>query len=236
MRIHCLQHADSEGLANIMPWLAGRGHKVTCTQLHKNGKLPPMSSFDWLIIMGGPMNADEEQKYRWLKTEKSFIKDSVKSGKIVLGVCLGAQLIARCLGAKVKKNRHKEIGWHKVWLTPAGKKSILFRGFPVSFTPIHWHGDTFALPRGIKSLASSAACKNQAFENSGRVFAVQFHIEYSPKHIRDFFRFEKESEVKGKYEQGEKQILSNPVLFRKLKKFTELMLSNIESSFNNAKR
>ena len=230
MKVHYLQHIDSEDLANILPWLIKHGHKTTRTLLYKDGKLPSLDSFDWLIIMGGPMNVDEHSKYPWLKTEKAFIKNAIKSGKTVLGVCLGAQLIARCLGARVKKNKFKEIGWHKVRLTSEGRKSVLFRGFPAAFTPIHWHGDTFDIPKNTKPSASSAACRNQAFEYKGRVFAVQFHIEYSPKHIRDFYRVEQEPEVKGSYEQGEKQILSKPGYFRSLKKLTHILLSNIEKS------
>jgi len=230
MKVHYIQHADSEDLANILPWLIKHGHKTTRTLLHKGEKLPSMDTFDWLIIMGGPMNADEHSKYPWLITEKAFIKKAIRSGKTVFGVCLGSQLIARCLGSKVGKNKFKEIGWHDVALTPAGRKSVLFRGFPPTFVPIHWHGDTFEIPKGIKRLARSAACRNQAFEYKGKVFAVQFHIEYSPKHIRDFYKVEYEPKVKGRYEQGEKQILSKSVLFKNLRSLMKLMLSNVEKS------
>lgn len=230
MKIHYLQHCDSEDLANILPLLKKRGHKVSRTLMHKRGKLPSLDTFDWLIIMGGPMNVDEERLYPWLKAEKAFIKKSIRSGKTILGVCLGAQLISCCLGAKVKKNRYKEIGWHKVKLTQAGKKSVLFRGFPPEFTPIHWHEDTFDIPARAKLLASSAACRNQAFSYAKNVFAVQFHIEYGPKHVMEFYRVEQEPEVKGRFEQGEKQIMSKPALFRKLKALTEKMLLNIEGT------
>lgn len=231
MRIYYLQHVDNEDLANMLSLFKRHGHKISRTLLHKDEILPLLDSFDWLIIMGGPMNVDEHGKYPWLIEEKTFIKKSIKAGKIVLGVCLGAQLIARALGAKVKKNKYKEIGWHKITLTPTGKKSTLFRGFPSSFTPIHWHDDTFDIPAGAKVLARSKACKNQAFEYKGRVFAVQFHIEYAAKHIRKFYKTEKEPVVLGKFEQRKKQILSKPVLFRQLRYLAIKMLKNIEKQF-----
>ncbi|HRU39434.1 MAG TPA: type 1 glutamine amidotransferase [Candidatus Goldiibacteriota bacterium] len=230
MRVHYLQHCDNEDLANIKPWLIKRRHSVSRTMLHKSEKLPPINSFDWLIIMGGPMNVDEHAKYPWLKAEKSFIREAIASGKTVLGICLGGQLISRSLGAKVAKNKYREIGWHSVRLTPAGKKSVLFRGFPSVFTPIHWHGDTFSLPKGVRLLASSRACRNQAYEYKGNVFALQFHVEYSRKHIEEYFRIEKEPGKKGPFEQSEKQILAESGLFKKLEKLTRTMLENIEKA------
>jgi GMP synthase-like glutamine amidotransferase len=226
-----MQHVENEDLANIKAWLLKHGHSITRTLLYKKHAFPPVDSFDWLIIMGGPMNVDELRKYSWLKKEKTFIKNSMRAGRIVLGVCLGAQLIARVLGAKVKKSRYKEIGWHKVRLTSAGKASVLFRDFPSSFAPIHWHGDTFILPKGTKILASSKACKNQAFEYNGRVFAVQFHVEYAPVHVLDFFKAEGKPDIKGKFEQGAKEILGRPGLFSELKALTEKLLKNIEKTF-----
>jgi GMP synthase-like glutamine amidotransferase len=230
MRVHYIQHCGSEDLANILPWLKKRGHTVKRTLIYKGEKLPSLDSFDWLIIMGGPMNVDEHKKYPWLIKEKEMIKRSIKAGKIVLGVCLGAQLISRVLGAKVKKNRYVEKGWHKVWLTPAGKKSVMFRVYPAEFTPIHWHGDTFGIPKGVKLLASSRACRNQAYQYGGKTFAVQFHIEYSPKHMLEYYKAEKDPDNPGKYEQVEKQIMGNLGRFNRLRELTNILLKNIENT------
>ena len=137
-----------------------------------------MSDFDWLIILGGPMNIYEEDKYPWLSKEKEFIHQAIASDKIVLGICLGAQLMADVLGGKVQRNVHREIGWFPVKLMPESKASRIFRVLPEEFMALHWHGDTFELPPGAVHTAESQACKNQAFE-LGKAIGLQFHLESS---------------------------------------------------------
>ncbi|MDO8671400.1 MAG: type 1 glutamine amidotransferase, partial [Dehalococcoidia bacterium] len=161
--MHFLQHALFEGPANIVAWAGARGHPVSATALCRGERLPETGDFDWLVIMGGPMNVYEEEEYPWLADEKRLIEKSIAEGKIVLGVCLGAQIIADVLGAPVYKNSDKEIGWHPVFLSQEGRESSVFRGFPDRFVAFHWHGDTFDLPAGCTRLAGSEACQNQAF-------------------------------------------------------------------------
>jgi len=131
MRIHYLQHVPFEDLANMESWASSRGHALSKTRLFSGERLPPPSSFDWLIIMGGPMNIYEEERYAWLAEEKEFIKKAVYGGKIVLGICLGAQLISDVLGGLVTKNRYKEIGWFPVRLTEEGQASPVFSALPI---------------------------------------------------------------------------------------------------------
>ena len=157
MRIHYLQHVPFEDLANMESWASSRGHALSKTRLFSGERLPPPSSFDWLIIMGGPMNIYEEERYAWLAEEKEFIKKAVYSGKIVLGVCLGAQLISDVLGGLVTKNRYKEIGWFPVRLTEEGQASPVFSSLPDRFPALHWHGDTFSIPPGASRMAESDA-------------------------------------------------------------------------------
>jgi GMP synthase-like glutamine amidotransferase len=164
MKIHCVQHVPFEGSANIEAWARDRSHDLSNTLLFEGKSLPEMEEFDWLIIMGGPMNIYEEDKYPWLRKEKEFIKRAIASDKIVLGICLGAQLMADALGGNVHKNMHREIGWFPVNLTPAAKKSRIFGVLPERFMAMHWHGDTFDLPPGALHAAESQACSNQAFE------------------------------------------------------------------------
>ena len=111
MRVHYLQHVPFEGIGSMEPFLIDGGHRVSSTRLYLRATLPPIDAFDWLIVMGGPMGVGDEGRYKWLAREKAFIKAVVESGKIVLGICLGAQLIAEALGAAVTKNRCREIGW-----------------------------------------------------------------------------------------------------------------------------
>jgi GMP synthase-like glutamine amidotransferase len=139
---------------------------------------PELDDLDLLVIMGGPMNVYEEEQYPWLAAEKNLIRACVAAGKAVLGICLGAQLIADALGGKVARAPFEEIGWHPVELTEAGRREGVVAGFPSRFTALHWHGDMFSVPDGATLLASSAGCPNQAFSfGDGRVVGLQFHLE-----------------------------------------------------------
>jgi GMP synthase-like glutamine amidotransferase len=177
MRIRCLQHVPFEGPAGIADWAADRGHALEIIPLHEGAEPPETGSFDWLVVMGGPMGVADEARYPWLAPEKAFIADAIAAGKTVVGVCLGAQLIAEALGARVYPNGEKEIGWMPVELTDAGRASPVLGFLPPSFPVFHWHGDTFDLPAGAVHLARSGPCANQAFSYDGRVLGLQFHLE-----------------------------------------------------------
>ena len=183
MRIHYLKHVPFEDLANLESWASSRGHALSRTRLFSGEHLPPPSSFDWLIIMGGPMNIYQEERYAWLAEEKEFIKNAVYGGKIVLGVCLGAQLISSVLGGIVTKNRYHEIGWFPVRLTEEGRASPVFSALPDRFLALHWHGDTFSIPPGASRMAESDACPNQAFI-LGKAIGLQFHLESNPESMK----------------------------------------------------
>jgi GMP synthase-like glutamine amidotransferase len=230
MRVHYLQHADYENLAGIEGWLKERGHKITRTKMHALGKLPRVSVFDWLIIMGGPMNIYEDKKYPWLKNEKTFIRKAIKAGKTVLGVCLGAQLLADSLGGKVTQNKYKEIGFFPVKLNKAGRKAVLFNSVKSSFPAIHLHGDTFSIPPGCKNLASTLGCKNQAFEYKGRVFGVQFHFEYSQEHMAAFFAHPENIPLPGKFVQSPGEIFKNRGGYMDIRQVMDTILFNVEKS------
>jgi GMP synthase-like glutamine amidotransferase len=203
MKIHALQHVPFEDPANIVPWAVGRGHSTSGTKLYTNDALPRPGDFDWLVIMGGPMNIYEEKEYPWLRGEKKLIADAVAAGKTVLGICLGAQLLADVLGARVFRNEYKEIGWFPVTLTAAAEQSPLFGGLPGTFTAFHWHGDTFDIPPGCIHTAESKACAGQAFEfGGGRVVALQFHLESSVESIERLILHCGDELTEGKYVQS----------------------------------
>ncbi|MEI8374464.1 MAG: type 1 glutamine amidotransferase [Planctomycetota bacterium] len=183
MRLHYLQHVPFEGAANIAVWAERRGLQVTRTRLHLGEPLPAKDAFDWLVVVGGPMNVDDDNLFDWLAPEKQFLRESIDRGAHVLGVCLGGQLISQVLGGQVMRNRQKEIGWYPVTLTDAAAESAVFCDFPKRFQAIHWHGDTFSIPPGAVWLASSEGCDNQAFQFGDRVVALQFHLDYSAESI-----------------------------------------------------
>ena len=179
MRIHILQHADFEDEANINVWAIKKKYPVSRTLLYNNERLPDLNDFDLLVVMGGPMNIYEEEKYPWLKEEKEFLKLSIQGNKKVLGICLGAQLLSDVLQGKVYKNAEKEIGWYPVKLLKDNVRETILDHFPDLFTAFHWHGDTFSIPPGAKHIAKSDACQNQGFIYKDRVVALQFHLESS---------------------------------------------------------
>ena len=183
MKVHYLLHVPFETPAAISDWARERGFEETATRLYEDPSFPSLDEYDLLVIMGGPMGVYDEDEYPWLRAEKAFIKQALESGKPILGICLGAQLLADSLGAKVRKNRFKEIGFFQVALTPIGWNSPLFKELPPTFDALHWHGDTFEIPEKGFHIASSEACPNQAFVYDNRVIGLQFHVEAGRENI-----------------------------------------------------
>lgn len=180
MRIHSLQHVPFEDIGSMASDFAARNYSLTCTHWYRGDTTPDLHSFDALIVMGGPMGIYDEAIYPWLADEKTLIKAAIDAGKIVIGICLGAQLIADVLGGKVTRNAFKEIGWLPLQILPeAGTHPIALTlaKFPEVF---HWHGDTFAIPAGALHIARSDGCANQAFVVNDKVFGFQFHLETTP--------------------------------------------------------
>ncbi len=201
MKLHWLQHVPFEGLGIIEDWASAQGAELACTRLFADEPLPALKAFDGLIVMGGPMGIHDHNKFPWLPAEKQFIKAAIDASKTVLGICLGAQLIADALGARVYPGPQKEIGWfpirrvdgasssvqekQRVLSQPTGARSSIYiqspKLLPPELTAFHWHGDTFDLPAGSTPLASSEACKNQGFIHNNRVVGLQFHMETTPE-------------------------------------------------------
>jgi GMP synthase-like glutamine amidotransferase len=137
-----------------------------------------------LIVMGGPMSANDDLPY--LRRELDLIAEAVSLGKPVLGVCLGSQLIAKALGARVYANAVREIGWYPVEWTATAAGDLLYRGLTTPETVFHWHGETFDLPPGAELLASSAACRHQAYRVHPNIYGLQFHLEVTPEMIAEW--------------------------------------------------
>lgn len=183
LRIHYIQHVRFEGLGSIEPWAMARGHQLSVTRTFARDPFPSPEDYDWLIVMGGPMGAYDEDKHVWMAEEKSTIRAAIDAGKCVLGICLGSQLIADVLGARVYPGPEKEIGWLPITKSESGRAHPLFAAMPDPFTVFHWHGDTFDLPAGATLLASSAGTRHQAFIYGDRVVGLQFHLENSAETI-----------------------------------------------------
>lgn len=184
LRIHCFQHVEFEDLGCIKEWCVKNGHPVTFTRFYKNESPPETGDFDWLIIMGGPMGVYEDEKYGWLSHEKEAIKMAIEHNKTILGICLGSQLVAEVLGARVYKNPKKEIGWFDIMLTEQGKNIPLINGMQPVLKVFHWHGDTFDLPQNAIPIFYSEACRNQAFLYKDKVLGLQFHFEVTEQSIK----------------------------------------------------
>lgn len=206
MRAHTLQHVPFEGLGSIAPWLAAAGYDITATRFFESAELPDVDEIDLLVVMGGPMSVNDEERFPWLAAEKRFIQAAIQAGKPVLGVCLGAQLIASAAGARVFANPQKEIGWFPVEGIDSG--SHMQFHFPPLTTVFHWHGETFDLPTGAVRLARSDACPNQAFQLGRSVIGLQFHLETTPASARDMVTNCHAELIPAEFVQSEEHILA----------------------------
>lgn len=228
MRVHWLQHAEHEGLGCIEPWLRARGHALSGTCLQRGEALPEAREFDWLIVMGGPMNIYEHDRYPWLIQEKFLIRDACVMKKKVLGICLGSQLVADVLGGKVTDNGEPEIGWFEVDLNADARKMPIFMGFPSTFEAFHWHGDTFSYPPGATPLMSSRACSRQAFSwGDGQVLGLQFHLEVE---LADACRWLAEDPPEPRrYVQSAEEILREPARFTENSRLMGMLLERLSA-------
>jgi GMP synthase-like glutamine amidotransferase len=206
MRAHYFQHAPFEALGSIGPWLREAGYSITNTRFFESAELPQIGEIDLLIVMGGPMSVNDEEEFPWLIQEKQFISDTIRKGKPVLGICLGAQLIASAMGARVYPNTFKEIGWFPIQGVLSTDNSN-FR-FPATLQVFHWHGETFDLPSGANLLASSEGCKNQAFQIGRSVIGLQFHLETTPASASEIVSNCRDELVPAQFVQTEEAILS----------------------------
>ena len=233
LRIHYFQHVPFEGLGSIAAWAQTAGHHVNVTRSYAGEQPPPVGLIDWLIIMGGPMNIAEEGRYPWLAAEKIFIRQAIDQGKRVLGICLGAQLIADVLGASVHPNPEKEIGWFPVYPTLEASKSPIANHLPNGLNVFHWHGDTFDIPEGAEHLMRSQACENQAFTYMDRVLAFQFHLETTPESAAALVKNCADDLRSGPFVQDTETILMREERFHRINQSMESILEYLAGITDN---
>jgi GMP synthase-like glutamine amidotransferase len=224
MRVHVLQHVPFEGLGAIEPWLAARDASITWTRFFADPRIPAPDAYDWLIAMGGPMSVNDEATLPWLRDEKRAIAAAIDAGRTVLGICLGAQLIASARGAKVTPNREREIGWFPIERVAEATAHPIARALPARAGVFHWHGETFDLPPGAVHLARSEACEMQAFALGARVVGMQFHLETTPESARALVRHCPEDLRAGRYVQSSDEMLCDPARFARLHEVLETTL------------
>jgi GMP synthase-like glutamine amidotransferase len=231
MILHYLQHVPFEGLGSIENWAKASGHRVTRTRLHLADPLPAPSDVDLLVVMGGPMNVYEESLYPWLVTEKAFIGKIVEAGKPVLGICLGAQLLAAVLGSRVYRNDQREIGWFDINRDPGAKQSRLAGFLPETARVFHWHGDTFDIPAGAVPLAHSQGCRHQGFVAAERMVGLQFHLEVTrPGAVELIEHCRNDFELPGPFVQSPQEILADEGRFRKVNQLLVPLLNRLVAS------
>jgi GMP synthase-like glutamine amidotransferase len=200
MHVLIIKNIETEGPGTIEDYLKEKGAANSVIDLFDcKTEMPDIRQYSHLVIMGGPMAVYEMEGYGFLSYEAAMIRAFVKTGRPVLGICLGAQMIAYSVGADVYKGRTKEVGWYKVAISDEGMRDPAFSALALpdekSAEVFQWHGDTFDLPAKAVRLAWSDAYPNQAFRYGSNVYALQFHIEVTPAIVREWFKDEKGSEV-----------------------------------------
>ncbi len=209
MQIEVLQHVPFEGPGAISDWAAARGFPVRRCRLFTGEKPSEPSPQIFYVIMGGPMNIYEDAKYPWLAEERAFIRRAIAAGSRMIGVCLGAQLLADALGSRVYAGNEKEIGWFPVRFLKENAPEFLSDA-PDHTTVFHWHGDTFDIPDRAQHLAQSDACTSQAFLYEKRILALQFHIESTPESVAALVENGADELIDAPCIQSAEEILSAP--------------------------
>ena len=203
MKVQVLQHVPYEGIGCMESWLDNKGAEINHTNCYEEFDPINANEIDLAIIMGGPMSVLDEDTYPYLLQEKAYVRDLLNYQTPVLGICLGAQLIAEALGSKIYKNKDQEIGWFPIKGLASAKDAF---ELPETLTVFHWHGETFDLPDGAVRIAKSEGCKNQAFQIGPNVMALQFHLEMTPTSVEEMILNGSDDLDQGKYIQTANEI------------------------------
>jgi len=223
MKIHIIQHLEHENAGCILPWAHKGNHQLSYTYLFQQQfEFPTVDDLDMLIILGGTMGAYEEEKFPWLSSEKDFIRQAIDANKVILGICLGSQILAEVLGSKVYPHNKKEIGFFPIYKTEAARHEGALAHIPATWTVFHWHGDIFDLPPGAVHLFFSNVCSQQGFKR-GKCFGFQFHGEVNDELLHSMINHERNELIKDDYVQTETEILSYTVMNENIQYFNNFL-------------
>lgn len=220
VRIAILQHSKDTPPGTLIDWIESRRHPYTVHHLYEGQPLPTLSEFDWLVVLGGAMNVDETEKHPWLVEEKRLIRTALDERKTCLGLCLGGQLLAQCMGAQVKKNTLMEVGWHPIQLgthLDSDQRLMVFQ----------WHEDAFDLPEGAIRVATNRTTENQGFFFGDHAVGLQFHPEASEEWVRACS--EEQPYPTGSHVQSPELLIEGLVFLTPMKKWFFDLLSRMES-------
>ncbi|MDB5236686.1 MAG: hypothetical protein JWR44_3679 [Hymenobacter sp.] len=229
MRWHCLQHLPNEGPGHAGEWLVAHGNSLSFTKLFEpSPAFPTLAEFDGLMILGGAMSVHDEATFPWLREEKAFIRDVLRAGKVMLAICLGAQLVAQVLGAEVRPNLEAEIGFWTVRFSAKALEHPLLRGWPEKAAVLHWHVDTFTVPPGAIRVGMSAGCATQGFVWGDGIIGLQFHPEMTVPMVEQLMEFEgHEHAEEQEFVQTAEQIRAKLKSVWKGRKLLESLLANL---------
>ncbi len=207
LRFLSIEHVPQEGIGTIAAYIQRRGGWLARHRQYRPDPLPAAhDDYDALLVMGGPMGVSDSGRHPWLDGERHFIREAIDQGKHVLGICLGAQMIATALGAEVQKNPCTEIGWFPVHFEDAFLNTRPGQGLDRHMDVLHWHGDTFSLPAGAVPIARSEACANQGFLYRGKVLGLQFHLEMGREEVGVMTAHFRDDLVPDRFVQGGEEI------------------------------
>ena len=207
MHLHYFQHNHFEDLGFVGVWAKNNNFTTSVTRFDLKPELPSIENFDWLVIMGGAMGVHDTDQYPWIPEEIEFIKDAIHSGKIVIGVCLGSQMIASALGGLVYKNPEPEMGFWPINFSKEAQKDNVFKHFPENLEVMHFHFDTFTLPEGAILMAKSTITPVQAFRFGKNVFGLQFHSELTETNLPVFIKELEPEIIAGPWVQNKYEML-----------------------------
>lgn len=213
-RAFALQHIESEEMGHTEEWLHKHGYSVRRIRLYDGDTLPNAQDVDFLVVLGGPMSVNDTADYPWIAKEVAFLKEVLKRPVPVLGICLGAQLLAKALCANIIKSQEKEIGWYPIKAHQDAHTAIPGFELPESLTVLHWHGESFELPSDTTLLASSEGCRNQAFCLKPYQVGLQFHLEADDAAVRTMLEHSKKDMVDaGPFLQSEITLIKNTGMY-----------------------